>query len=134
MDDDTKKEIASMVAQMMGKMREGEGDEVKPPLRSKEVQAMDLRDVLRSVQRPCPFQVGDLVEQDSTVRGYRYPGDGVVAIVTQVGGLNVRAQSTDGPYRREDIVILCLVDGRWMEFAVESWRFKKAQITEETKH
>ena len=89
----------------------------------KPTQARVLRDMLPEVQRPCPFAPGDLVEQ-SQYGSYRWPREGQLAIVSGLNPALARRRSEDGPIDREDMTILCDVEGRWVEFSVESWRFK----------
>lgn len=89
----------------------------------KPTQARVLKDMLPEVHRACPFQVGDLVEQ-SQYGAYRFPREGQLAIVSGLNHGLARRRSDDGPIDREDMTVLCDVEGRWVEFSVESWRFK----------
>jgi hypothetical protein len=89
----------------------------------KPTQARVLKDMLPEVHRVCPFQVGDLVEQ-SQYGAYRFPREGQLAIVSGLNPGIARRRRDDGPVDREDMTILCDVEGSWVEFSVESWRFK----------
>lgn len=92
------------------------------------MQARVLRDILPDVHRPCPFQIGDLVEQIDSYRSYRFPPKGAIAIVTQLFQVNPleahKERTRPGQSNREDMVILTMAEGTWVEFTVESWRFK----------
>lgn len=101
----------------------GQGDEApKSPVRPKPIQARVLLDILPDVLAINPYKVGDLVEQRPNTIMYNWPADGHLAIVTHL--------ITDAPrngkrFERDDMVILCNVDDKWLEFSVESWRFRK---------
>jgi hypothetical protein len=96
------------------------------PARPLDVQARILTDLLPEVQRPNPFQVGDIVQQRRAYTRYKYPGNNL-SMVTEVLAQKTRVAGGDGlPCERDDIVILTLVDDdTWVEYAVESWRFEK---------
>ena len=98
--------------------------ESKDKPKAKDIQARVLVDMLAEVRRPCPFVIGDLVEQDMSREAYRWPGAGELAIVTDVFAPKPTLEAKDREFR-EDITILCLCDGTWQEFRVASWRFKK---------
>lgn len=95
---------------------------------SPEMQARVLTDMVPIVNRPCPFAVGDVVR---TIKGYGvyiHISHKKMAVVTKVlpdtsGKLSDRKYGS--PVEREDMVVLALVDGRWTEFTVDSWRFEK---------
>ncbi len=105
------------------------GDEDEPkaaPTQDKAIQARVLLDVLPDLEHPNPFAPGMLVEQRPNYGNYRFPAQGHLAIVTRVYPPLLKNCGEDlaSPASREDMVILCLVQRRWVEYAVESWRFQ----------
>lgn len=93
------------------------------PPKTKDVQARILTDLLSCVLRPNPFQVGDLVEQVPAFERYGHPRDGELAIVTDIGPQD--KPESDDTIPRFDMRILVNSRDTWVEFAVESWRFRK---------
>lgn len=99
--------------------------------RPRAMQARVLRDLLPEVQAKNPFEVGDLVEVIPAYSTYRWPVEGDLAIVSHVltEADRAKARGIKNAHSREDIVVLCLVhdegEERWIEFCVESWRFRK---------
>lgn len=110
-------------------------DKPKGSGRPKAIQADVLRGLLSEIRKPCPFKIGDIVEQRIKGRHafYRYPADGDVAIVIGYLEPNTKAQSESGrPLTWDDMVILTPVShesGReaHVMHAVESWRFQKVE-------
>lgn len=96
----------------------------------RDIQAEVLKDILSERQRKNPFQVGDLVEQINHLRRYRYPGEGQIAIVSDVI-TEPKPDPDSNTFDKNDMVVMCIVDtNEWIQFCVESWRFKKAEIAE----
>lgn len=106
-----------------------QSEQPSTPKRPLPIQARVLGDMLEIVQRPNLFKVGDLVIQDPRRRKYRWPDEGFLALVTGVveaGALPAtKGRGGDDVFNREDMIIMVEVDGKWIEFAVESWRFEK---------
>lgn len=73
-----------------------------------------------------PFQVGDLVEQES-FGSYNFPVEGCPAVVLKVGKPGEFGVGEPGKvYRAEDMVIAIIgFDGDFFTHPVESYRFKK---------
>lgn len=104
------------------------GEEPKQPKRPLPLQARILKDVLPDLQRPNPFKVGDLVQQQRGQRCYKWPDEDALAMVTEVyDPLPPNQRGKGNRCAREDMIIVCNVDGTWVEFAVESWRFDAYQ-------
>lgn len=114
-----KADVLRMLAELSG----NDGDKPKATKRSKPLQARVLRDMLPDVNAKNPFQVGDLVEQKPNSGMYNWPEDGEIAIVTSL--LNAPPKAGNKRFERDDIVIMCNVEDKWVEFSVESWRFRK---------
>lgn len=90
-----------------------------------DVQAAVLKDMLPLVLAPCPYKAGDLVKQRPEFSRYRYCEN--LAIVSEVFAephRNDEGSGRGGPYTRDDMLILILAKDEWVEFEVESWRFK----------
>lgn len=81
--------------------------------------------VLSNMER-TPFQVGDLVEQES-FSDYNYPVEGCPAVVLKTGKPGEFGVGEPGKaYRAEDMVVAILdLDGDIITHSVESYRFKK---------
>ncbi len=81
--------------------------------------------VLSNMER-TPFQVGDLVEQES-FSDYNYPVEGCPAVVLKTGKPGEFGVGELGKaYRAEDMVVAILdLDGDIITHSVESYRFKK---------
>lgn len=81
--------------------------------------------VLSNMER-IPFQVGDLVEQES-FSDYNFPVEGCPAVVLKTGKPGEFGVGEPGKaYRAEDMVVAILdLDGDIITHSVESYRFKK---------
>lgn len=93
------------------------------------MQARIVKDMREVVERECPFQVGDLVQQVREYSRYRHPSpDDELAMVTAVGDFGSDPEKGDA-VSKNDMRILLLATGsersEWVQFDVESWRFKK---------
>lgn len=92
------------------------------------VQARVLADMRAVIERKCPFAAGDLVQQIKAFSAYSHPTESELGLVTCVLEPTLRPAAGRGDDRvsqREDMVILLLIHSKWVEFAVESWRFQK---------
>lgn len=119
------KDMSELIATIMNARDDREESEPpKPALLEKSVQARVLLDLLPDVLRKNPFEVGQLLEARENYSHYRWPKKGELAIVTALLEQTIRTPKDGNGIDREDIVILCLVHGRWVEYAVESWRFQ----------
>lgn len=98
------------------------------------MQARVLIDMLPCLQRANPFEVGELVVQAKEFQAYNYPepetGVAIVSSRLAPDFKKYAVSESNNTLPRQDMVILALArhpDGRqrWMEYAVESWRFRK---------
>lgn len=106
---------------------EDDRDDDEPAYQSKDMQARVLTDMLEVINAPCPFKVGDIVQQAREFRRYRYPGT-KLALVTDVFETKLESENKNGegsPVCRNDMKVLVQARKTWIEFNVESWRFKK---------
>lgn len=98
--------------------------EQAPPKRPLDVQARVLLDVLAERQRPCPFKVGDIIQQRRAFKRYKWPEvDADVAIVSQIPSEPFKA-GEDSTHEMADMIILVQANEGWYEFPAESWRFE----------
>jgi len=120
---DKKSVQEDIIRRMVANMAESSDEPKKLPLG---IQARNLLDIRKEMLRSNPFNPGDLVTQRFNAARYRWPTPKTeVALVTQVGAAGEFGERSDHTYGREDMIILCLVDGTWVEYSVESWRFDR---------
>ena len=108
----------ALARQLMASMVDTHDDgRPKAPQRTMPMQARVLTDLLPEIIKPNPFRVGDLVTQSTAYTQYNWPQDGAVAIVSAVVELPTVRIDSKGRNRfdREDMVVLCNVDGKWIE-------------------
>lgn len=113
-----------IIRRMVANMGNGTDDAPKQPL---SIQARNLKDMLTERERPNPFRIGDLIVQRKNASRYKWPEPGVeLAMVTDVADPGSFFSSrSDHTHSAEDLIVLCLVEGQWVEFSVESWRFDR---------
>ncbi len=114
----------AIIRSMVGKL---DNDDDASPRQPLPIQARNLKDMLTEKQRLNPFQVGDLVVQRKNASRYRWPEPGTeVAMVTEVADpYSFFPSKMDTTHNREDLIVMCLAEGQWVEFGVESWRFDR---------
>lgn len=94
------------------------------PSQPLDIQARVLRELLPELQRPNPFQVGDLVEQSEHLSAYTWPRRGQLAVVVELLERGTQRTDRDDRYERCDMVIAVSANGPFVTFAVESFRFR----------
>lgn len=121
-------DIEAVMSAIRRKARERDVDDDDKVVMPPDIQARVLSDMVPIVNRPCPFKVGDVVR---TIKGYStyiHISHTKMAVVTQllpdISG-KLLDRKFGAPIEREDMVVLALVDDRWTEFTVDSWRFEK---------
>lgn len=123
----SKKDAMRALASMMASADDDDDDDAPPTVRlPKDVQARVLTDMVDVVNRPCPFKIGDIIEQRTEFSQYRYPGKQLAVVTGFIKSPVYKGKDDDSrPVCRNDIIVLCRAHDSWVEFQMESWRFQK---------
>ncbi len=104
-----------------------EGARQERPAIDIEAQKLDLENWLKDIQAPCPFKVGDFVQQRKEASLYQQPHILEVAVVLEVLETPFEVDSRDIPNgSRPDMRIITKLGDKQVPVVllVESWRFE----------